>query len=408
MFVIRQILNNLLNRKLYTMILTLFTILQMTLLFVYSYNYKSNMLEYEKVCQTIPVTGKVANQTNTLDVGLKIDVAATNKLERASPLSDIKKTASLYAYSNNDTDKKRPSITINAINSLECIPALKKEALTFFKGYDEAFLNSDKNFAIYRKSYLDGLKPVSKNTYKMKVYYPEYDKTGGYSFVYKELVDMEVRAIGVYDDTKLGAEKTFYPVVIISSNFYDWLCNKNSYKPQYDSYSFTLAKPDELNQFKSAAKAVGFRNMEMGMGQMDYRIGNTLIINDKVFIESANHILRDHKLYLILYPVIFAIIALLSFSVSYLSLQRRKREIGIMYSMGVSPAEVDVIFTAEKMLISIFSILIVMIAYLLFVGKIQEEYVLISFLYLACDYLGTMIAQLKINKKSVLYILREE
>lgn len=410
MFIIKQIFNNLVKRKTYTVITTLFIMLQITLLFVYSYNYVSNIREYEKVCRTIPVTGKLTNNTNTLDTGLKINSSVPDKLEEVTHLRETREISVLHSYAGTETDKRRPSLLINAVNSLECIPAIKKEKINFFDGYDESYLSNDKNYAVLSKSFIEKLGTIPDNTYKIKVFYPEYDQYGGYTFVYKELANMEVKVIGVYDDTAIGADEpdSFQPHIIISSGFYKQLCKENDYEPHYDAYSFTLDNPDELNKFKKAAQKLGLQNMKIDGNQKEYRIGNTLVINDKVFIESANHILRDHKLYLILYPVIFAIIALLSFSISFLSLQYRKREIGIMYSMGVSSMKAGIIFTGEKLLTSIFAIFIVTSLFWLSTGNMQVEYVMILLIYLVCDYLGTVIAQFIINKKSVLYILREE
>ena len=410
MFILKNVFRNLKNRGAYTPLMTFFTALLVILLLVFSHSYMQNKAEYARVCEVIPVFGKITNSSNTLEDGLQIDAEKMDSLEEKGFMSKVQKTAYFYAYLGKD-EEIYPEIKMTAVDALETITVIDPQYVQFLEGFDAQCLSGNAAEGIFSSYFLEEKNLKLGDTYSAEVYSPTYDDFGGMTFVFEKVRKLEIHVVGMYDDSRMGLSAfSNFSQVILPMGLYTEVCKAQEMPSYYDAYNFQLKNPSDLNAFKAEAEELGFQGFQGSSGDSskEFRLGNTLVMQDRVFIETANHILRNDKLYMFLYPALYAVVFLLSLSVSFLSMQYRKRELGMLYAMGHTKLQAAGIYFGEKLCIAFLGAGAALLLFMLITGSVHIQFLLFASLFVVCDVIGTLVSLILIGRKSVLEIMREE
>lgn len=172
------------------------------------------------------------------------------------------------------------------------------------------------------------------------------------------------------------------------------------YMLRYNAISFTLKNLRDLNTFKDKLTEMGFSTV----GKIS-RVRTFMVIDDQVFMDSVNNLMRHIDYMNILYIAIYAISIGIGFIVSYLLTKTRKPEFAIMRSMGTSKGKTFTAFFIEQMLLCIFGVLLAVAGSTFFYGSLSELQFYSVLGYFGCYIVGIAIAIIAMNKTNVLQIL---
>ena len=108
--------------------------------------------------------------------------------------------------------------------------------------------------------------------------------------------------------------------------------SKNAYYAS--SLSFRVKEPKLLNELKAEMQALGLQTIQSGAKENFY--GRALGIEDATFIEASIKLENDKILLQSFLPIIYLLLLVAEYLVSYLLLQSRRQEFAIMRALGKS------------------------------------------------------------------------
>ena len=108
--------------------------------------------------------------------------------------------------------------------------------------------------------------------------------------------------------------------------------SKNAYYAS--SLSFRVKEPKLLNELKAEMQALGLQTIQSGAKENFY--GRALGIEDATFIEASIKLENDKTLLQSFLPIIYLLLLVAEYLVSYLLLQSRRQEFAIMRALGKS------------------------------------------------------------------------
>lgn len=299
----------------------------------------------------------------------------------------------------------RPDYSYIGVNNLSVFTAFDESDVTYLEGNDNTIWESEAPVCVMRNKFLDqhGLKPG--DTIELDIFSSEYDSNGFLSWVFQPLGVHKFKIVGSYnpgttmitDDLPdiIGPIKTLSQI------------HKKADVPYFaSSYSFQVQNPLLLNEFKDRMALLDFTPVNpQAEGS---RVGNTLIINDETFIRSATQITKSLTLLQLLCPLFFVLVAIISFVLSFLLMQGRKKDLAIMRSLGTRPRKVFVILLLESLIPLLPGIVCGTVVFLLVMGRqpfsaVQQALLTITF---AVFYLvGIILAISLINRNNVMALL---
>ncbi len=149
-----------------------------------------------------------------------------------------------------------------------------------------------------------------------------------------------------------------------------------------------------INAFKLQMAELGFNSEDTGL---------QMIIADRLLLSAINPLMKSVSLQQKLFPLLFALIALLGASLCYLTMNARKQEFAIMRSLGVTPATVFVSFLSETLLLCLLGTAVG--ALLLLTGARGFDLWLLP-LFVLCYLAGGAAAIQVLNRPDVLGLLQ--
>ena len=116
----------------------------------------------------------------------------------------------------------------------------------------------------------------------MPFYVTRYNDDG-FSLRYEHLGMQGVKIIGVYADSASGSSVPCS--MIVSVPWLQTVVKDNNLRFYYSSFRCALRDPMKLNDFKDAMRGAGFAKPDPNA--LDERHGDTLVVDDQLFIETA-------------------------------------------------------------------------------------------------------------------------
>lgn len=405
MFVIHTIYKNISRHRKKSFLSIVISTMIVLFLLLYMENIERNKAQLIKISQTIPVTGRVCNIDGSQDVGLQIDFENLNKINETNLVKNEVFTIQAYAdlaTRSYEGRSHRPEFSFVGSNSFSAFSAFSSKDVSYIDNYDKSFLNGYEPICIVRNRFMKEQKISPGDELEIVVYAPEYDSEGWYTFKYKKIDVVKLKVIGsYYADTNILSDKM--PDIISPIGFVESVYEAADIKCYASAARFNLKDPIKINEFKSEMQKIGFSSTDMQAGFS--RVGEALTINDETFIMSATQLTESFNLLKSFALLIFIIVGLIGFIVSYLLMQSRQNEFAIMRSLGTSKRKSFKIIFLESMILVILGIIIGAIISAFFVNvKIKTMgFVLIAFLIFYM--MGTAIALLLLNRFSVMTVL---
>ena len=282
----------------------------------------------KNLAQVIPVTAQVVSRSGARTVGFEIDENHFANLMKA----DIKDTASACAnfqeqYRAEDVQGADTSVT--AVSGLSALVGVTEESIAFENGYDLSFLERAEPLCVVSQSYAAQYGLNSGDTLSMPFYVTRYNDDG-FSLRYEHLGMQGVKIIGVYADSASGSAVPCS--MIVSVPWLQTVVKDNNLRFYYSSFRCALRDPMKLNDFKDAMRGAGFAKPDPNA--FDERHGDTLVVDDQLFIETAEKLEQNLKVLRWFLAPFFALVIVLVTLVTFLLLRSTRRDMAISLSLG--------------------------------------------------------------------------
>lgn len=330
MFLLVEQLRSIVRNKGKSALLVCMAFLLMSGMGVYLGNIQENRNALQNLSETLPVKAKIVNRDGSQEVGLAITERTASVLLKAgirNPVYTALMSGNIEKV-NQASGGKVSDTAIAGTNTLEAFGENLRQSAVFADGWDESFAAGEEAVCMVDESYARRYQVNMGDTVQLPVYWLDYDQ-GGMSFQYQKLADVSLRVIGSYQMS--GAQTTHMIVPI------EWM--KQVFQTQdvlftFDSFHGIVADALRLNDFKAAAEAGGL--LEAVDTATDLRTGNTLVVQDQLFIETAGRLQENIELYSAFQIPLFLLLVGMITIVTFLVCRSRQRELALASALGRS------------------------------------------------------------------------
>ena len=347
-------------------------------------NIKKNEITLKNLGNTIPVTTQITNLNGSMEIGLEITVD-TLKTFLSAGISDPIYTARAGGNLepvNRVEPLKICDTTIMGVNSLMALPLVKEDEIIFYKDWDKTYMEGNQPFCIVSETYALEHNISLGDTLTFPIYVFKY-LPDGISFEYIKVGEPTLTVIGIINQGMV-TEDTQQMIVPVN-----WLCKlveENGVSFYYDSARGIISNPLKLNDFKSymEEKNIG----EINLHANDRRSGDKLIVQDKIFIETASKLQHNIKMFQTFQIPFFVLVILLIVLVSFLILRSYQKELAISNSLGRPKILSGVSFFLENLSLYLLGCIIILPILLHVTGIGLTEMLFIYILFLICACVG--------------------
>ena len=164
---------------------------------------------------------------------------------------------------------------------------------------------------------------------------------------------------------------------------------------------FTLKQAEDLDALRDYLQSRKF-------SQVGKLTGNrtTVMLKDQTFVETVGGLNRYISFSQLLFPVLFGVVALLGFIISWLMVNGRRMEFAILRGLGASRIRVFLTFFTEQLLLCLLGCLISVAALWLLTGWGQVQPVSVG-IFALCYLAGCALSVLAVGRTKLLSLLSE-
>ena len=355
---------------------------------LYMGNIRKNEKTLKNLGDTIPVTAQITNRNGSRLIGLEIRTSRLDAL--LSP--DI--TEAVYtAQAGGNLDPinqvepvKACDTLILATNSLQGMPSVSREEITFADGWNETYLEGDEPVCVVSEIYA-GRNDISiGDSLSFPMYTYKFNKDG-YSFNYIKLGEASLTVIGIFQN---GSGSLDTQNMIIPINWLRLFVEDSGNSFYYDSARCTINNPLNLNEFKAYMKEQNFG--EVIPDADDRRSGDELIIQDKIFIETASKLQENLETFRRFQLPFFLIIILLILLVSFMIMRSYRQEMAVASSLGRPKLSVSILYFLETLALYLVGCIFIFPLLISVTGIAITNLLTVYLLFLGCACIGIWIA----------------
>lgn len=334
---------------------------------------------------------------------------------------------------------KQPRII--ALNQLEAAPEFmygQQSEITWLEGWDESFLRGEEYYSFTSaKLYFEMGKLLEAEHEPMA--YPclvssnfmerrelqlgqTFQTTMQYEhYTWEEEQFVELYPVGVFQDAG-GQGNLYVPIGFWCSE--SWITGPEDMLAPGDRVTMRFESAQDREKFfyrttnfgtcvftlKQAADLDAMRDYLQG--QKFSRVGNltsnrtTVILKDQTFVETVDGLGRYISFSQLLFPVLFAVVALLGFIVSWLMISGRRMEFAILRGLGASRVRVFFSFFLEQLLLCVVGCGLGCIALLALTGLGAAQY-LAAAIFLGCYLAGCALSVMAVGRTELMQLLSE-
>ena len=369
---------------------------------VYLGNEEKNQSALDKLSDTVPVDVQVTNADGSQNIGLEINTKRVDSLLSQgirNPVYTAQAAGNLELI-NRVKHVKVCDTRIVGANDLAAFASVSQKTVKLMQGRNVSFLAGKEPVCIVSESYAARHHVAVGNMLMFPLYITHYNSDGS-SFQFVSLGQAKLTVIGLFRDeaSETGAVKD----LIVPVSWLRSFAEKAGETFYYDSFRCAIKNPMQLNVFKADMENLLFT--EIKPDASDKHSGESLVIQDKVFIENATKLSQNITLLRRFQFPIFLMVVLLLMLVMFLLMRSRRREIAVASSLGqkkiVSAAE---LFVENIILVFVGCILAVPIL-VIGIGTSLQEAVMICLLFLGCSCLGIWAALFMLLRFDTLSLL---
>jgi hypothetical protein len=368
---------------------------------IYIGNIRKNEVALKSLADTITVTAQITNQNGSRLIGLEI---MTNRLD-ALLSADI--TEPLYTAQaggnleliNRVEFVKACDTTIIGANSLQALLSVSGEEIIFADGWDETYLEGKEPVCVVSESYAARHDISIGDTLSFPMYIYKFNKDG-YTFNFIKVGEPSLTVIGTFQQ---GSDSSDTQNMIVPINWLRLFVEESGNTFYYDSARCTIKNPLYLNDFKAYMKEKHFG--EAVPKADDRRSGDELIVQDRIFIETASKLQENIKTFRWFQIPFFLIIILLIQLVSFLILRSYRQEMAIASSLGHPKLSGAASYFLETMFLYLSGCILVLPMLMGVAGIGFANMMLIFLLFFICACIGIWVALLLLLRFDTIALL---
>lgn len=283
------------------------------------------------LAETIPVKVCVSSPDGELQNGLIITAASVDRLLEADIVDPIytAEVCGTIAPTLQLEGSRRHDTLMIATNSLNAISGISAESIQFADGWDEGLFSGSEPVCIVEELYArkHGLELGETVEIPLDV----TRDSGGYAIYFRRAGTAQLKIVGMFGaGASLNAVSSLNMVIPV-----DWFrqfVEGNELTFYYDSFRGTVGNPMELNAFKQSMQWLGYS--EVNGEASEHRKGIALIVEDEMFIKTAEQLTGTLALFRQFRLPFFALIVVLIALVTFFLLRGCRRELAIAGSLG--------------------------------------------------------------------------
>ena len=232
-------------------------------------------------------------------------------------------------------------------------------------------------------------------------------------------VDLQV--VGSYE--KQGTENTIYaPLSLFFDTDLIWgegkFASGAPTESQISLESLSLEQKTALQssvfhsanfELKDSRKLVSFKDSLSDYGYSEVRsvgkVREFIILRDASFNNAVASIKQQNHYINILYPFLYALIGIITITVSYLLIVSRKYELATMRGLGVKKSRTFFSFFSEQIILCLLGAAIGITIWHIFWGAPSQFHLILSGSFLICYFVGSAVSIMIMNQSRVLTIL---
>ena len=172
------------------------------------------------------------------------------------------------------------------------------------------------------------------------------------------------------------------------------------YNSRFSTCVFTVKNAAELDSFRDYLSAKSFTRVDALRSNR-----TTLLLFDRSFVETVGGLGRYISFSKLLFPVLFALMAVLGFIISWLMVNARRMEFAILRGLGASQKRVFMSFFLEQMLLCLIGCIVGAILLLIFTGELLWWWS--AALFALCYLLGAAASVLAVGRTHLMSLLSE-
>lgn len=390
MFIWIEVLRDLWRNKGRSLLILSFGLFMLSSMVLYVGNIQNNEIMLRQLSETIPVTVQVVGENGNQQAGLEIDQAYVDAL-LSGGVRDPHYT--IVAGGNIDAKNQGQPIkfcdtSIVGINKSDSLSPVIREQTDFMQGWGDSFFSDDSAACIINANYALRHQISLGDTIEFPLYIWEYEEDNVH-FRFIEVGNVSLLVVGTYTaGADIAGSDTGDVIVPIH-----WLQNYLSDSGIvyfYSSFQGTLADPLRLNDWKTQMKEVGFQ--EVDPESFREREGNALRVNDQLFIDTAEEIQENIRIYNGFQLPFFTLLTILVAFVLFLVLRNSRREMAIARSLGRPVWLCGLRHLLGNTILMILACVVSLPVLLLATNLGIVDLLVIDALFLTCAFLGTVIA----------------
>lgn len=391
------------NRKT-TILNLLICMITVILMNVYAGNLIHNQEQLVKLPEVMEIPAFVTNLCGNMDSILHIKLKQVDGVLNSEYVKDPVVTARLKIgfgeFAPEDYfDNLKYYVT--GSNSIAGIPGLKPEELTFQdENYRETFFNSNERICIIDENLLRQKNMKIGDTIDITSYNYRYEE---YHMIYIDPLECSTFKIVGSMNMNEYVGTSIRPDILFPLGTVRKLFDENGVTFFADSCSFKVKDPFKLNEFKQEMHDIGFLPVAYA-AEYQYD-GNALTVKDETFVHSAEQLMNNQKLLLLLLPFLCFIVLCIGFVIAVLLMKGRTAEYAIMRSLGQTHRESLYQLCLEYAMVAIAGSLFGILLSLILLKTALYILLLTAFAFLIFYIVGTIAALSSLKKLSVMSVL---
>lgn len=386
----------------------LMDILVVVLLHTYMANIANNRQQLERLPEAIPVTAYLSNHNGSMRAQIDIKEEVVHKLENSAYVEELDLTVRLKA----GIDRVEPDnwntldLFLCGINRMEAAGGLEEDSVVWNAGRDASVFEGKENLCVVSKQLMEekGWKLGEKINLCLYYYYRGGRKNQ--ELFMEPLEDAEYEIVGYADFLTDMQEKNGLtpPDILVPFGAVRESHHRQGIRFVAHSACFTVGDSLHLNDFKQEMKDLGLRSIAPLSTEESYE-GDTLNVNDSVFISTASRLRQLIGTALAFYPVLLVLIVCAGYLVALLLLQSRRKEMALLRSIGIGRARCFFLFFREQFLLTLSGVLAGSLIAVLLHGNYGGNSAFTGCMVGICYLLGNSFALWRLLKVGVMEAL---
>lgn len=393
MFCLKTAFVNIKRHKQKSVLVVLVCMLIVFFVFIYINSINTNEDQLRELPHSLPVDAQIQNLKGSQSVGLIIGGDMVENIERSGYVKGLYSSAQMVAnFSSLDDEDKVKEIFVKSINDINAVVNVKDRTVDLMDSVNLDFLSGSDAMCIADEDFLYDKDLSIGDTIDINLYGLSYDSKSN---------EFEHVPLGSCSLLIAGSISSGTGAHIICPN--SWAKNMHiaaNANFNLDSASFTVADPMDLNAFKAAMKACHLMSVNpLAEGKI---YGGALSVRDEMFIKTITRLRDSLSMLYAFAPVIFAVITLIGYALSYLLMQTRRTDIMIMRSLGTSSAACMATMFLEYAALALIGALLGTVFSLIFTGFSSFSALLAALVFTVSFLLGISAASFQISTRNIM------